>query len=302
MNVVPQGAIDGYAVAYLTMAVVVCLLYVVAAWLFAKRLPSPGSVRQMTRLQYMSWRKKLAVSPLELNLKRAGHPFGINAWKLQVGRYTIAALWLGNGVIGWLAGGEGIENWQQLALTLWGPITWLIATNSKASLVTLLIAKGKEMHDGEKNRELFMVYSMIADELRGERGRRLNLHALLTKLKEYTVQIKPALNIGLRAFDEGPHEALRVIAEHIGTREAKELCKLLADLDATPADDIALLLDAREESFTHMLRENRRRRRKFFGSLAYAAAFSPLLIYLWNALNVAQQYVTDLARSTNHFG
>lgn len=297
-----NGLENGYAAAYTAFGIILCLIYTTAAWLVSRKLPKRTSVKDMTRLQYMSWKRKLASSPLQKELERAGSPMGINAWKLQAGRYGIFALWLGNGLIETAWTGFEAAGWPGMLLKLWGPVTWLLLTNTKASLVTLLIAKFKEVHDGEKNRELFMVYSMIADELRGERSRRLNLHALLTKLKDYTVQIKPSLNKALRAFDEGPHEALRVMAEDIGTREARELCKLLADLDATPAEDIAQLVDAREESFTHMLRENRRRRRKFFGSIAYAVAFSPLLIYLWNALNVAQQYVTDLARTTNHFG
>ncbi|UUZ90411.1 hypothetical protein LJK87_31445 [Paenibacillus sp. P25] len=302
MNGMWNGLGDVYAAGYSVLAIMICLLYATAAWLVSRLLKKPASVRQMTRLQYMNWKKRLSASALDKELERAGRPFGMNAWKLQLGRYGVFILWLGDGLAGTLWEGIEAAGWPQLVMSLWGPVTWLLLTNTKASLLTPLIHKGKEMHDGEKNRELFMVYSMIADELRGERGRRLNLHSLLTKLKDYTVQIKPALNKGLRAFDEGPHEALRIMAEHIGTREAAELCKLLADLDATPAEEIALLLDAREESFTHMLRENRRRRRRFFGSIAYAIAFSPLLIYLWNALNVAQQYVTDLARSTNHFG
>jgi hypothetical protein len=185
---------------------------------------------------------------------------------------------------------------------MWGPILLLLLTNTKTSLLTYFLSKWKEVDDGEKNRELFMIYSMIADELKGVGRRRLNLHTLLTKLRDYTVRIKPSLNKGLRLFDEGAQAALHVIAEDIGTREAKELCKLLSDLELTPQEDISALVEAREESYTQMLRENRRRRRKFFGNIAYAVAFSPLLIYLWNALNIAQQYVTDLAKSTNHFG
>jgi hypothetical protein len=255
----------------------------------------------MTRLQYMRLKHWLYHPELERRLERTGHPLKLNAWKIQSIRYGLAVFWLLNGLY------EMSFHWDKqtlpaILMKIWGPVVLLLLTNTRASLLTYFLNKWKEVDDGEKNRELFMIYSMIADELKGIGRRRLNLHTLLTKLRDYTVRIKPSLNKGLRLFDEGAQAALHMIADDIGTREAKELCKLLADLELTPPEDISALVDAREESYTQMLRENRRRRRKFFGNLAYAAAFSPLLIYLWNALNIAQQYVTDLAKNTNHFG
>lgn len=283
------------------MGLTVCLLYVYAAYLVHRRLRSPASLKYMTRLQYMRMKQWLQHPGLERRLEQTGYPLRLNAWKIQSLRYGIAFVWVTNSLY------DASFHWEELAwtgivLAFWGPLVLLLATNTKASLLTYALDKWKESDDGEKNRELFMIYSMIADELKNSGKRRLNLHTLLTKLRDYTVRIKPSLNKGLRLFDEGAHAALQAIADDIGTREAKELCKLLADLELTPPDDISALVETREESYTQMLRENRRRQRKFFGSLAYGAAFSPLIIYLWNALNIAQQYVADLARSTNHFG
>ncbi|WP_079913401.1 hypothetical protein [Paenibacillus sp. 32352] len=291
----------GYVLASSLFALLICLLYVYAAYLVHRRMRAPLSLKYMTRLQYMQLKRWLQHPELERRLEQTGYPLRLNAWKIQSIRYGIALVWILNSLYD--ASFHWAElTWPSLLLRLWGPVVVLLATNTKASLLTYLLSKWKEIDDGEKNRELFMIYSMIADELKGNPKRRLNLHTLLTKLRDYTVRIKPSLNKGLRRFDEGAHLALQTIAEDIGTREAKELCKLLADLELTPPEDISALVDTREESYTQMLRENRRRQRKFFGSIAYAAAFSPLLIYLWNALNIAQQYVTDLARSTNHFG
>jgi hypothetical protein len=290
-----------YTVSGGLLGLIVCLLYVLAAYIVHRRLRNPMSVKHMSRLQYMRLRSWLHHPELDRRLERTGYPLGMNARKIQSLRYGLALFWLINSLYDisfhWV-----MQSLPALLLQLWGPIVLLLATNTKASLLTYFLSKWKEVDDGEKNRELFMIYSMIADELKGIGRRRLNLHTQLTKLRDYTVRIKPSLNKGLRLFDEGASSALHAIAEDVGTKEARELCKLLADLELTPQEDISALVDAREESYTQMLRENRRRRRKFFGSLAYAAAFSPLLIYLWNALNIAQQYVTDLARSTNHFG
>ncbi|MFE5323406.1 hypothetical protein ACFQ88_32465 [Paenibacillus sp. NPDC056579] len=290
-----------YAIAGGLLGVLICLIYAYAAYLVHRRLRSPVSLQHMTRLQYMQLRRWLHHPELERRLEQTGYPLRLNAWKIQSIRYGTAFVWMVNSLY------DAASNWEELdaagiVLTFWGPVVMLLATNTKASLLTYALSKWKEVDDGEKNRELFMIYSMIADELKSNGRRRLNLHTLLTKLRDYTVRIRPSLNKGLRLFDEGAQTALHVIADDIGTREARELCKLLADLELTPPEDISALVDTREESYTQMLRENRRRQRKFFGSLAYGAAFSPLLIYLWNALNIAQQYVTDLARSTNHFG
>ncbi|WP_282939799.1 hypothetical protein [Paenibacillus sp. RC67] len=292
---------EGYALASALFALLICLLYVYASYLVHRRLRAPVSLKYMTRLQYMQLKRWLHHPELERRLEQTGYPLKLNAWKIQSLRYGTALVWIMNSLYD--ASFHWAElTWPSLLLRLWGPVVLLLATNTKASLLTYVLSKWKEIDDGEKNRELFMIYSMIADELKGNPKRRLNLHTLLTKLRDYTVRIKPSLNKGLRLFDEGASMALQTIADDIGTREAKELCKLLADLELTPPEDISALVDTREESYTQMLRENRRRQRKFFGSIAYAAAFSPLLIYLWNALNIAQQYVTDLARSTNHFG
>ncbi|MDF2959738.1 MAG: hypothetical protein K0S39_1473 [Paenibacillus sp.] len=292
---------DLYILSSSGLNVLICLLYVCAAYLVHRRLRTPVSIKHMTRLQYMRLKHWLYHPELERRLERTGHPLKLNAWKIQSIRYGLAVFWLLNGLY------EMSFHWDKqtlpaILMKIWGPVVLLLLTNTRASLLTYFLNKWKEVDDGEKNRELFMIYSMIADELKGIGRRRLNLHTLLTKLRDYTVRIKPSLNKGLRLFDEGAQAALHMIADDIGTREAKELCKLLADLELTPPEDISALVDAREESYTQMLRENRRRRRKFFGNLAYAAAFSPLLIYLWNALNIAQQYVTDLAKNTNHFG
>lgn len=290
-----------YRAAGMLLALFICFLYVLAAYMVHRKLRSPVSLKHLTRLQYMRLRGWLHNPELEQKLAGTGYPFRLNAWRIQSLRYGIAFVWLMNSVYDELIQGQE-HHWASVVLKLWGPVVLLLATNTKASLLTYFLSKWKEVDDGEKNRELFMIYSMIADELKSSGRRRLNLHTLLTKLRDYTIRIKPSLNKGLRLFDEGEHVALNAIAEDIGTREAKELCKLLADLELTPPEELSALVDAREESYTQMLRENRRRRRRFFGNLAYAAAFSPLLIYLWNALNVAQQYVTDLARNTNQFG
>ncbi|PZE20689.1 hypothetical protein [Paenibacillus xerothermodurans] len=290
-----------YTFSGIALDVLICLLYIWAAYLVHRQLRSPISIKHMTRLQYLRLKNWLHQPELELKLARTGYPFKLNAWQLQTIRYGVAVLWLMSSLYNLLFYWELLEL-PTILMQVWGPIVFLLLTNTRASLLTYFLKKYKEIDDGEKNRELFMIYSMIVDELRGVGRRRLNLHTLLTKLRDYTSRIKPSLNRGLRLFDEGAPAALQVIAEDIGTREARELCKLLADLEMTPPEQISALVDAREESYTQMLRENRRRRRKFFGNLAYAVAFSPLLIYLWNALNIAQQYVTDLARNTNQLG
>ncbi|OXM82427.1 hypothetical protein [Paenibacillus rigui] len=292
---------QGYRLAGMLLGLLICLLYGFAAYLVHRRLRSPVSLKHLTRLQYMRLQRWLHHPELEERLAGSGYPLRLNAWRIQSLRYGIAFVWLINNLYDAVIQWEE-QPWPRLVLQLWGPVVLLLMTNTKASLLTYFLRKWKEVDDGEKNRELFMIYSMIADELKASGRRRLNLHTLLTKLRDYTIRIKPSLHKGLRRFDEGAHAALKVIAEDIGTREAKELCKLLADLELTPPEELSALVDAREESYTQMLRENRRRRRKFFGNLAYGAAFSPLLIYLWNALNIAQQYVTDLARNTNQFG
>ncbi|MFD0681747.1 MULTISPECIES: hypothetical protein [unclassified Paenibacillus] len=290
-----------YILSGVGLSIFICLLYVWAAYLVHRRLRTPISIKYMSRLQYMRLKSWLNHPELERRLEHTGYPLKLNALKIQSLRYGLASLWLLNSLYDMTVRWETLSV-PTLLMYVWGPVVLLLLTNTKASLLTYFLSKWKEVDDGEKNRELFMIYSMIADELKGVGRRRLNLHTLLTKLRDYTVRIKPSLNKGLRLFDEGAQAALHVIAEDIGTREARELCKLLADLELTPPEEISALVAAREESYTQMLRENRRRRRKFFGNIAYAVAFSPLLIYLWNALNIAQQYVMDLAKSTNHFG
>lgn len=291
----PHHALDWYVWSYRLLELLICLFFITAAGMVSKLLKVHLLIKGKTRLQYMEWRRRSERSPLETLLAQAGRPFGLTAWRWQAVRYSVCLLLLLEGSLrGAAEGGLG-----PLLVRMSGVLAWLLLTNGRVSLLTFLLRKWKEVHDGEKNRELFMVYSMIADELEAG-GQRLNLYAMLNKLKDYTHLIKPALNKGLRRFDEGPYAALMAAASEIGTREAKELCKLLADLETTRTEELTAMAEAREDSFNHMLRENRRRSRKLFGSIAYGAAFAPLLVYLWNTLHIAQQYVADLARTTNH--
>jgi hypothetical protein len=284
------------------MYIGVCASYGGAALLVHRRTAADRSnYAGITRLKSMSLKRWLAPPHFEAIFEESGYPLKLTAYRYQLVRFGIVALWLVNSALDMWEMGAPL-NLPAVLLKVIGPAIFLLLTHRKASVFTYVIGKWKEMYDGEKNRELFMVYNMIADEMKEQGHRKLNLLSMLTKLRDYTMRIKPSINRGLRRFDEGPHAAMMTIAEDIGTREAHELCKLLADLEMTKTDDIAALVTAREESYTNLLRENRRRRRKFFGHIAYAIAFMPLLIYLWNALHMAQQYVTDLARTTSQLG
>ncbi|TBL80607.1 hypothetical protein [Paenibacillus thalictri] len=290
-----------YALSLLLRDFAVCAFFAAAALLVWKAVPGGKRAAVRTRLQSMSLKKWLVPERLETMFEEAGYPLKLTAFQYQLFRYGIAACWLANNTYDLLAYGSEMSL-PGVLLKLMGPGLFMLLTHTKTSVVTYLVGKWKDIYDGEKNRELFMVYNMIADEMKEQSQRKLNLLSMLTKLRDYTVRIKPSINVALRKFDEGPHTAMMAMAEHIRTKEARELCKLLADLELARPGDISALVEAREESYTNLLRENRRRRRKFFGHIAYGIAFMPLLIYLWNALHIAQQYVSDLSRTTNQLG
>ncbi|WP_248928318.1 hypothetical protein [Paenibacillus hamazuiensis] len=291
---------DPYKLGELLTGFTVCLFYFLAALLVYRSGKKSRPKARWARLQNMSLKKWLVSPRVDAMFEDSGYPLKLSAYRYQLIRYGIAAVWIVNNAIDLWQMGEPVI--PIILLKAGGPVLFLLLTNTKSSVITYFAGKWKEIYDGEKNRELFMVYNMIVDEMKEQRQRKLNLLSMLTKLRDYTVRIKPAINCGLRRFDEGLQPAMQAMADEIGTKEAHELCKLLADLELTESDDAAALVEAREESYTNLLRENRRRRRKFFGHIAYAIAFMPLLIYLWNALYMAQQYVTDLARTTNQLG
>jgi len=241
----------------------------------------------------------LVKEELNKQFEKAGHPLKLTAFRYQIIRYGLITYWAASNVF------DIVTTFDTLSLVnllyyVASPFLLLIMTNTVSSPVTYILERSQETHAGEKNRELFSIYNMISDEYAEDPNHTLNLRAMLTKLREYTDLIRPAVNEGLKRFDEGPDVALRVMAEAIGTKEAREVCSFIGDLEALDPDKIAESVRAREDAYYSLLRENKARRRKLLGHVAYGLVFSPFLFYMWDLFSLTSAYMNLLNTNMNN--
>lgn len=249
------------------------------------------------RQRFQEWGKFTA---LEQQLKEAGSPFNITARRYQWTRYSIFIVW--SALVTQYMYTHTLA-WSQILTQIALPLFFLntITGTKRKSLFTYTLSRFKVVYITRKNQEVFMLYSMIIDELREAMTHAKNLYTLLNELKSYTHYIQPSLIKGLRDFKMGAVHGMKSIGEHIGTEEAKEVCTLIADLENANYEEIRETIASREELFQNRLRENMLSRRKAFGNLIYGIVLFPLGIYMYNSLHVLMTFLQNVLDATNQW-
>lgn len=241
--------------------------------------------------------KSLVTSELEKRFEDAGNPLGLTAVKFQIYRYSIFLIWLFLTVLN-VYNNPTLDQFRTV-YQLGSPFLFLlfISSTRRRSILSRFLRRAEQIHNSKKNQEVFLLYAMISDEMRESKGLAKNLETLLSELKDYTPLIRPSINKGLRMFRLGTSYALGVIGESIGTDEAKEVCKILGDLEKADFSNINESIAAREDTYTASLRENLLKRRSAFGNIAYAIVFAPVGIYMFNCINIIMQYMKMITKT-----
>lgn len=258
--------------------------------------PVRSSVKDFIQMKKKSMDVQLHNSKLQQQFKEAGNPLGLTGLSYQYLRFGLLFLYFLVKLPGFLA---APELKTLMGILFWVGFLYVMSMPGEYLPITRILLSVKNYNIAEKNRELFMLYSLIADETISGKNDRMNLLALLEEMREYTNLIRPAIDRSLLNWNKGTAAAMQIMAIEIGTTEADELTKILADLEETDSEKAIKLLADRQETFLGNQKENKRRKLKTTFHYAYVVAFLPLIIYLWNMMYLIMMEVEFITEFTN---
>ncbi len=278
----------------------IIILYLYSAKILANilnaKLPEKESVLQRIKYQNLKMKDILVPPELEKEFTSAGNPFKLNAKRFQIWRYLIALGMFSYGVYSFFYRKDLSTVFHVLFLT--SPVLFLsLITNPKRKTMKSVFKMYQNQNDFLKNQELFMIYSMIMDELKDSGNRVINILDLIRKLRLYTPRIRGAINKGLRNASSGIDVVMNIIGDDIGTDEAKEVCKIIAGIQSSGQQNVKELIASREESYVATLRSNRQKRRISLTNIVNPIVWLPLFIYIMDILFVVMQMVGSMSRN-----
>jgi len=165
--------------------------------------------------------------------------------------------------------------------------------------ISYILSKVKSLYTIEKNRECFLLYSMLLNEFNRDDDTTFQLYAILQKMAVYFNKIKPAMLKMLSQWKRNPEAALDLFAKEVGTAEAKDLAQILKSIDASNAVKARDVIKSRYQQFQTSRHETHRRMLKNRDLLGYTLVFIPMIAILFNMLNVYSQMIQDLLKFSN---
>ena len=278
-------------------------LYVYAAFIlrgfFGIKGPVKETVLQRIKEQNLKFKEFFITEELEQKFQSSGNPLGLNAKKFQIIRYISCLSAFGFGIYR-IVEYPDLELVSKL-LGLLVPFVFLgFITNPKKKSMKYLFKMYQDQNEYRMNQELFMLYSMITDELKESKDQTVNILDLLRKLRQYTPQIRSSINKGLRHPRLGVSTVMRIIGEDIGTEEALEVCKIIAELNQVGQQNLHELILNRESTYISTLRSNRQKKREKLGTFVNGIVFIPLFFYVIDVLMVIMQMISSMGSSLNN--
>jgi hypothetical protein len=278
-------------------------LYMYAAFLLRKiynmRLPDKESLLQRIKYQNLKIKELFITEELEKQFVIAGSPLGLNARKFQISRYVIFICSFGYGIYRIFTNPD-LEMMPKLLGIAIPVILLQVVTNPKQRSMKFVFKLYQDRNEYFKNQELFMLYSMITDELKESKDQTVNILDLLRKLRQYTPRIRSSINKGLRQPRLGINAVMDIVGRDIGTEEAIEVCKIIAGLNHVEQKNLHELIANRESSYVSSLRGNRQKRRIKIGTIVNIIVFIPLFIYMLDILFVVMQMISQMGSSLNN--
>lgn len=285
--------------------VLVCALYVCAAYQIRGIVGfrPPRRQRMLEEIKYRNLRLRQFMVPelLQTRFRQAGYPFGLTAQRFQLIRFGIGLPAAAAGVYLFFHSPQ-TGAFNRLLLIV-GPLLFLFVLShpDRSLMKTLFRVHGDRSNDG-KNREMFMLYSMIVDEMRQGAGRTINVLDLLSKLAVYAPRIRGAIQKGLRNARLPVDVVMNIIGEEIGTEEAVAVCKIVAQLNQAGEDGLHELIANREQAFIATLRANRVKRRTRQTNLIQILVWLPLVFYIFDILFVVFQMIAAMTLNVTQLG
>jgi hypothetical protein len=275
---------------------------ILAAYLIAKQLKVPllqsGTVIKRIKAQNLKIQQALVSQSLEEKFEAAGFPFRLNAKRFQFIRYGLGILFFVVGVYFFVQRSDVSIVIRVLILGL--PILITFDTlNPNRKMMRLIFRAFQDRQEYLKNQEFFMIYSMIVDEMK-ETSRVSVIHAL-QKLRQYAPKIRGSINKGLRNASLGIDTVMTTIGEDIGTEEAIEVSKILANLESSSPENLHELIASKEESYVAKLRANRTERRDRTTNIVNVIVWLPFLLYVLNYFFLLGQLLNEMTSNVHNF-
>ncbi len=217
---------------------------------------------------------------LERLLVTAGRPLALSSVRYNLVRFGLLGGWLLYLNIRWF-----IEQGRYPVNVLFLILAASIVTQPRKGLpLYYFLVKFKDLRLRVKNKECFILYSMIQNEFYTDSERPLNMYATLNKLRPYFRAIDRALGKAIFLWKKNPAEALDAFAVEVGTEEAADLAQILKNVDLSSPEDARDLLDSRYDQFVTKRHEHYRRYRNNLGLIGYIAVFLPVFAVIYNAM------------------
>ncbi|KNZ70335.1 hypothetical protein Tfer_0895 [Thermincola ferriacetica] len=226
----------------------------------------------------------------EKMLKEAGYPLRLNSSRYNLARFVLSYMAVTIVLLDWLAEG-GRFPWSDLGMV---GVFYVLTVPKPGWPVFYLLRKVRDYDRLDKNRECFVLYSMLLNEFSIDDDRTCSLYFMLQKMSVYFTRIRPALHKTLALYKRDPEQALDAFAAEVGTPEARDLAQILKSVDATTPARARDLIQSRYDQFRISRHENHRRRLKNRDLVGYVITIGPVMAILFNMLTVYWQMVQDL--------
>lgn len=242
------------------------------------------------------FRNHLYDEKAEKLLKEAGHPLRLTSQQFLAIRMFLLMFCVVLVSINWYSSGNPIP------LSNIGIIVSVYLLTSTKNYLPLyyLLKKLKNIYNSEKNRECFLLYSMLLNEFYIDDNRPYNVYSILQKFSAYFDKIKPAIYKSLAVWKRNPESALDIFASEIGTEEAKDLAQILKSVEETSADKARDIIKSRYEQFQTSRHEHHRRTLKNIDLIGYIVVFVPTIAILFNMIFVLGLAVQSLLQRLNY--
>ncbi len=286
---------------YLEYAVYLAVLGMVctAAYLM-NSIPRPGVPKSVRRYRLKRgfdsvWERLktgLYDDTAERLLKEAGNPLRLDSSRYNLVRFVLSYMAVGIALLDWLTEG-GWFPWSDLGMV---GAFYVLTMPKPGWPVPYLLRKARDHDRLDKNRECFVLYSMLLNEFSIDDDRTYSLYSMLQKMSVYFDRIRPALHKALSLYKRDPGQAMDTFAAEIGTPEARDLAQILKSVDASTPARARDLVQSRYEQFRTSRHENHRRRLKNLDLVGYIITIGPVMAILFNMLNVYWQMVQNLMK------